>query len=206
MFLPAILMTLYNSKMFHSSIASLFPVKHRHKKQTETSTEKRFSSKKALGQNLTKDDVQNIQVETKVAKAQKYSWLSTLFCCVYVCHKNRNLRLRQRQNQFAERQLDIRSLIQTRIDLNILIHLLLSQKQRLLFKHQHLRAIEEFSSQSDDNQAVKNPHVVDKTLPLPNQLMFKTAGPESLKEQISGQLLDYKIKSTLDQKLLLGIW
>ena len=30
MFLPAILMTLYNSKMFHSSIATLFPVKHRH--------------------------------------------------------------------------------------------------------------------------------------------------------------------------------
>ena len=61
LFLPAILMSLYNSKMFYSATASLLPVKHRHKyRNDKTSTEKRFASADSLGSNLILDDVENI--------------------------------------------------------------------------------------------------------------------------------------------------
>ena len=51
MFLPAILMSLYNAKMFHTHATTFFPVKHRHspRRQKQTSTEERFAPNGALG-------------------------------------------------------------------------------------------------------------------------------------------------------------
>ena len=50
--LPALLMSIYNSKMFYQVIATLLPVKHRHQSRTSTNsnqTEQRFAKKESLG-------------------------------------------------------------------------------------------------------------------------------------------------------------
>ena len=69
--LPAILMGIYNSKMFYQVVTTLFPVKHRHQSRSSTTnlnqTEQRFAKKEALGDQLTKQDIANISKESKVA-------------------------------------------------------------------------------------------------------------------------------------------
>ena len=49
--LPALLMSLYNSKMFYQAVASFFPVKNRHRGRgtSASQTEERFASKENLG-------------------------------------------------------------------------------------------------------------------------------------------------------------
>ena len=50
MILPAIFMTLYNSKMFYTLETTFFPLKHRHKpRKDKTATELRFSEVDYLG-------------------------------------------------------------------------------------------------------------------------------------------------------------
>ena len=50
------------------------------------------------------------------------------------------MRLQEKAIEHFENQLDIRSIVKTRIDLSILLSLLLSKEQLLLFRNQHARA------------------------------------------------------------------
>ena len=50
------------------------------------------------------------------------------------------MRLQKKAIEHFENQLDIRSIVKTRIDLSILLSLLLSKEQLLLFHSQHARA------------------------------------------------------------------
>ena len=94
LFLPAILMAFYNSKMFYSDTATLLPIKHRHKARAGmTSTEERFASEDSLGANLIQDDVDNISSEAKVAQVKTNSWIKSLCCCFMICKRNRRLRM-----------------------------------------------------------------------------------------------------------------
>ena len=67
--------------------------------------------------------------------------------------------------EHINKQLDIQSLVQTRIDLSILIRLLLNKEQRLLFKNQHIRSmrfdpVEEPDDKNNTDKALFVPNIV----------------------------------------------
>ena len=77
---------------------------------------------------------------------QTTSWCSNLcfnkrMCC-FSRLRNRAMNTQVRAIQRFENQLDIRSIVKTRIDLSILLSLLLSKEQLLLFRNQHARAFD----------------------------------------------------------------
>ena len=74
-------------------------------------------------------------------KYQRTSWFKNM-CCFSgcICRKDRSYRLQRRAIDKFDSQLDIRSIVKTRIDLSILLGLLLSKEQLILFRNQHARA------------------------------------------------------------------
>ena len=56
------------------------------------------------------------------------------------------MRLQEEAIDLFENQLDIRSIVKTRMDLNILLRSLLSREQLLLFQNQHSRAFATYDS------------------------------------------------------------
>ena len=94
MILPAIVMSLYNSKMFYTLATTFFPLKHRHKpNKNKTTTEQRFGEEDSLGQTLDQNDVESVSQEAKVSQVQEYPWLKSIFCCISVCRKSKRLRM-----------------------------------------------------------------------------------------------------------------
>lgn len=59
------------------------------------------------------------------------------------------MRIQQQAIAMFEKQLDIRSLASTRVDLSILLNLLLTREQILLFRNQRARTYTKASSSAD---------------------------------------------------------
>ena len=62
------------------------------------------------------------------------------------------MRLQEKANQQFENMLDVRSIVKTRIDLSILLNLLLTKEQRLLFNYQNQRAFVAYDSEDEQFQ------------------------------------------------------
>ena len=116
---------------------------------------------------------------------------------------------------YLEKQLDIRKLIETRTDISILTRILLNKQQRILFANQNARSIVEYENDlGDDDQDdddTKKDHL-DKSLFYPGLVSKETIrlADSQSREKSSlkyfGILIDYKIESEIDRKLLLGVW
>ena len=73
-------------------------------------------------------------------RLRKNSWILNLCFFKSLCRKSRGMRLQEQAIAQFEDSLDIRSIVKTRIDLSILLRLLLSKEQLVLFRNQHARA------------------------------------------------------------------
>ena len=118
---PAILMTIYNGKMYDAEKTSVFPIKR--KGSMGKNRHRNFQS----GQALQPEDIKSMSKESELVQFEApSSWLRSLFCCTFLCRRDRRLHLQDRTVQYMEEQLDVRNLIKTRIDISILIRLLLN--------------------------------------------------------------------------------
>ena len=113
------------------------------------------------------------------------------------------MRLQEEAIDLFENQLDIRSIVKTRMDLNILLRSLLSREQLLLFQNQHSRAFATYDS--PDEKEVEAETNDEPEVDLLNQNLHfqpKNRSIEAAFKEIKG----YQIKIKLDQKLLLDVW
>ena len=147
---PAILMTLYNGKMYDAEKASVFPIKRKDAKGKKRS--KKMQKKFKYAQTLQQEDIVSLSKESAmlVQFEAPSSWLRSLFCCKFLCRRDRKLHLQDRTNRYIEKQLDIRNLIKTHIDISILTRLLLNHQQLILFQNQNSRYVADHSS--DDSE------------------------------------------------------
>ena len=87
---------------------------------------------------LQQHEVNEILQDSNILKnALKGIMLRSLFCSVKkVCKQSKQLRLRKKALDRLENMLDIRSFFQVHTNLTILLQLLLSKEQLVLFKSQ----------------------------------------------------------------------
>ena len=146
--IPAILMHIYSSKMYLQALFSLLPVK----KIKISGARKRMKDKLNEGSSspfeLTEADAQMLAKESGRVRLQTNSWLSNLCFVKCICRKSRGMRLQEKAIAQFEDSLDIRSIVKTRIDLSILLRVLLSKEQLVLFRNQHARAFTAYNPAS----------------------------------------------------------
>ena len=77
---------------------------------------------------LSKSDSESLAEESLRMKLKRNSWLRNLCFFKSICKEKRVMRLQKKAIEHFENQLDIRSIVKTRIDLSILLNLLLSKE------------------------------------------------------------------------------
>ena len=102
---PAILMTIYNGKMYNAEKNSVFPIKRKAQRRGKNNgLQKKFEAEDALGQALKAEDIKNLQQEAKlVTFEEKASWLRSLFCCTCFCRKDRKLLMQDKTLRYMEK-------------------------------------------------------------------------------------------------------
>ena len=103
-----------------------------------------------LESELSKNDFKDLLSEITLSERIKMSFCRVLCFCKAFCGKKREQKVRKMVAERLEKQLDIRSFMSTNTNLSLLLSLLFSETQLLLFKHNKLRTLETGSSDSDD--------------------------------------------------------
>ena len=132
------------------------------------------------------------------------SWWTSLFSCIKcLCKPDRDMKMQERAVELFEMQLDIRSLVKTRIDLSILLTLLLSKQQQLLFKNQHARV---FATKSKVKKRKAKSRSIEDDFDSLQEPEFINRGKKGMKGDFDGLMKGYKVQTELDRKLILGVW
>ena len=127
-----------------------------------------------------------------------------------MCKQDKKLRLRTKALERLDKMLDIRQLVRVHTNLAVLIGLLFSKEQLLLFKSQNSRALNYgkdgkgssgTDSDSDFPPGSKNDSTSHKLPTLPKYLKKDQVNPN---EQLK-QLVGYKVETDIDRKLLRGV-
>ena len=199
--IPAILMSIYSQKMFSQELFGEIPVK------SESNTACREKMREKCSTNLSpfeleKSDCELLDDESKRIKRWKNSWFISLCFSKCICKRERGMLLQEKAIERFDQQLDIRSIVKTRIDLSILLSLLLSKEQLLLFRNQHARAFVDYNeSKKEGEEALLNEssahHRED-----PDFAQWPNPGLRATFEGIKG----FEVQSDLDRKLILGVW
>ena len=164
---------------------------------------------------LTQNDAQTMYDSVK-NQTQKESSSYWQILCQRFCSKNRKRRLEQKALARFNQQLDIRSLASVHQNLALLLSLLLSKEQALLFKYQQARTIHLTSSESESD---KDSHQREKDiiseaaglkigrLPLLTLANYQDNEKKITKiEKAFSRLKNYQVKSDLDKQLIKGIY
>ena len=134
--IPAIFMKMYSSRMYLQSLFSLLPIK-----TSKSSKGSRYRMKEecreggAAPDEITEADADMLAEETERMQLRSNSWLFSLCYSKCLCRKKRRVRLQETAIKQFESNLDIRSIVKTRVDLFILLKALLSEQQLLLFRN-----------------------------------------------------------------------
>ena len=144
---PAFLLSWYNEKMFTSSLYEELPVKQKKSKANSYSAlQRKIASNESFNDGLAPDDINSLIKEVNQVKPRKIPFLSRLKCHFkFLCRKDHyKQKVREKALGNLEDQLDIRSFFSVNKNLSLLIWLLLSKDQQLLFQHHHDRAVTEY--------------------------------------------------------------
>ena len=126
--LPAILMSIYSSKIYTRELFSHLPVKSKSNYNSKSMIAKKLNENRSPFE-LTQLDSEMLAEESRRIKLKRNSWCSSIFSCLKcLCKKDRGMLMQERAVENFERQLDIRSLVKTRIDLSILLSVLFSKE------------------------------------------------------------------------------
>ena len=112
------------------------------------------------------------------------------------------MKLRDRAVEKFEQHLDIRSFVSVNTNLTLLIWLLLSKEQLVLFQHHHKRAIKQKAPCSTSSESEEPENPLKK---MPKLKLGSKKGPKHAEKKLA-ELLGYPALSNLDQKLLLGVF
>ena len=152
-------MSWFAAKMFMSSVYSDVPVKKQNKKKKKAKKtsegsgqhlpidstsvlEKKMARGESLTGGLAVEDVKSLTDEVKKIKHSSTSLWKTLCCHIsFFCKQDRESRIRQKAYETFDGQLDVRSFVSVNTNLAILLWLLLSKEQMLLFSHHHDRSV-----------------------------------------------------------------
>ena len=162
-FIPAILMSIYSNKMYLMSLFALLPVKRVGNSKIRDEMNDRCSDAQPTFQ-LTHVDTELLSEESKQMNLKKNSWCKNLCYTRFFCKRDRGVLLQEKAIEHFEDQLDIRSIVKTRIDLSILLSLLLSKEQLLLFRCQHARAFSSYDSSKKKSKPMPRDDPVDSLL------------------------------------------
>lgn len=115
------------------------------------------------------------------------------------------MRLQKRAIERFENQLDIRKLVSTQVDVNILLNILFNQKQMFLFRHQHERVFAQLATTNKEDQqtVTESENEIDKSAFAQNLVTSKTM--RSYQKEIN-QLEGFKVESNVDRNLVLGLY
>ena len=98
--------------------------------------------------------------------------------------------------------MDIRSIVKTRVDLSILLSLLLSKEQILLFRNQHARAFVNYNKSKNIVGKALPDESIDRLREDLDLVQQPKTGFQATFESIKG----FKVETDLDRKLILGLW
>ena len=133
-------------------------------------------------------------------------------CCGFKKKKTKQVK---RKVERFEKQLDVKSLAIVQANLAILVSLLLSEQQQLLFNNQHDRAYNQgksrgakkrrakaltLSGSDSDSSGGQTKGVRSK------KLRFIDSGSKEKKSKTFEKLMDYPVASELDKKLVRGMF
>ena len=151
-------MSYYSQQMYNKSVAADTPIRRvaRRNKQKKPY----LIPKQVLDgqQKVSQPDLTGIYEQVKLFTRQKVPYWKSLCYFASLCGQDREMRLMKKVTERFEEQLDIRSFVRVRTNLALLIRVLLSDQQMLLFRHQRRRSIsiamkDEKSSSSMDESS-----------------------------------------------------
>ena len=106
--------------------------------------------------------------------------------------------------------LDIRSFFGVHMNLNLLIWLLLSQEQTLLFLHNHNRVVTEYADKEKSKYSTKkgtaNDFQTQKLLPEVSEVMLTSMLKPKKAQKAFSKLIGHPVNNEIDKKLLFGIF
>ena len=150
------------------------------------------------------DDMHLIKKALKSVKKLKASFWKAL-CHIKICwRKDKEIKAMHGGVDTFDGCLDIRSLVDVRANLNILLHLTLTAKQQFLFFNHRGRNITLKDDSSDSEDASK----LSDLLKEPDYWNITSRFDEAIKEKsgyVQSILKDYQACNELDYKLLKGI-
>ena len=115
--------------MFTAALFTIFPYKQKSRSNHQDRLKAKFKTDPPTGEALEDEDIKCLNEEANLIRFETIPFFKILFFCTFCCKRNRKTRLFKKTVKNIERQLDIRSLIKTRIDISILTRLLLNRKQ-----------------------------------------------------------------------------
>jgi len=156
---PAYIMSYYSQQMYNKSVAAETPIRRAAKRNKQKKSNTTVLEKVLDGQqSVTQPELTSIYQQVKLITRQKVPYWKSLCYFASLCGQDREMRLMKKVTERFEEQLDIRSFVRVRTNLALLIRVLLSDQQMLLFRHQRRRSIsiamkDEKSSSSMDESS-----------------------------------------------------
>ena len=139
-FLPAFLMSYYNSHMYQLETAQEIPIRKPAKslgKLQSSYLRQKIFNYGSQGQGLEAADIKILRDSVARNFVKRPDQLRSFMPCM----KSKKMRLQEKVSSRFEDMLDIRCLVSLHTNLALLLPLLLTDQQALLFKHQVARAL-----------------------------------------------------------------
>lgn len=206
--LPYYFMQFYSERMFKSSLtqgAAIRSAKQksrrriRHKNRANSSQSNNLQAQE-VNQQLSQQEVGEIYEQVRSTETLKNYFWSTLFELTCLGKSSRKARVRAQVIKVQDKSLDIREIANLRTNLALLMPLLLSPKQRILFKYFSKRS---FSSEVLQDQDSSNSSESDESdaMRLPK---FDLTRQNRLEKDFAS-LIGHQVDTELDRKLLRGV-
>ena len=192
--IPLQIMSIYSAIMLKKSFLAQLPVVQ--KPPTKQFMKKILIKDTLQETGLDKQAVNAIYKQTSQISRFKLRICKSLLYFQRICGKDKEVRLMSQANDLMQNNLDIRSLFQVHASLNILLNLLLSERQRVLFKYQRRRSVSYQSSDSNEHPSSDDVLSFD---------INKLTDQDEIKKKIS-QLRGFKATNPLSRALLKGLF
>ena len=144
---PALLMSFYTPRMYAAAVAHDTPVReprsrNSKQKQHQLTAQTNIALESAHSPTgLNEGAVGSLIKQARNITRPKISFAQLMCFTTCICNKGKTKRLIDKINDRFEEQLDVRSLVRVRTNLALLLRLMFTDQQLLLYRHQRRRSI-----------------------------------------------------------------
>ena len=192
----------YSTRMYQASISNEMPVKANGRRtKRKSSLQRKLDSPNWQNSSLAPDDIKILADEVKRVENNKLSFCDSICGSVkFLCReRSKKQRLKKKTTELFENQLDIRSFVSVQKNLALLIWLMLTKEQRLLFWNHSGRVV---TTKKHSPTTSSDFELSDDVPKLKLGSMLKPKKASKALQQLNG----YSILSEIDKKLLLGVF